>query len=54
MRINLFKLLSMTEKKIFTTKNGFEISEIDTPQIGVNDVLIRVISFFYSPATEEA
>lgn len=44
----------MLEKKIFATKNGFEISEIDIPQIGVNDVLIRVISSFYSPGTEEA
>ena len=44
----------MLEKKVFATKNGFEISEIDTPQIGVNDVLVRVISSFYSPGTEEA
>jgi len=44
----------MPEKKIFATKNGFEIIDIDIPQIGVNDVLVRVISSFYSPGTEEA
>ena len=44
----------MSEKKIFATKNGFTITDIDTPHIGVNDILIRVISSFYSPGTEEA
>ena len=44
----------MPEKKIFATKNGFEIKNIDMPQIGINDVLVKVISSFYSPGTEEA
>lgn len=44
----------MSEKKIFATKNGFELKDIDLPQIGVNDVLVKVISSFYSPGTEEA
>ena len=44
----------MPEKKIFVTNNGFEIKDIDIPQIGVNDVLIKVVSSFYSPGTEEA
>ena len=34
----------MPEKKIFVTNNGFEIKDIDIPQIGVNDVLIKVVS----------
>lgn len=44
----------MSEKKIFATKNGFEVKDIDLPKIGVNDVLVKVISSFYSPGTEEA
>lgn len=41
-------------KKIFTTKEGFNIMEVDDSLIGINDVLVEVISSFYSPGTEQA
>ena len=41
-------------KKIFTTKDGFTIHDIDNSTIGINDVLVEVMSSFYSPGTEEA
>ena len=41
-------------KKIFTTKDGFTIQDIDNSIIGINDVLVEVMSSFYSPGTEEA
>lgn len=41
-------------KKIFSTTEGFKLTEIDNPKIGLNDVLIEVHSSFFSPGTEKA
>ena len=40
-------------QKLFSTNKGFQITNIDTPIIGINDVFVEVISSFYSTGTEE-
>ena len=44
----------MENKKLFITKKGFIINDVDDPIIGINDVLIDIQSSFYSKGTEGA
>lgn len=41
-------------RKIFATNNGLKIGNINYPEISQHDVLIEVISSFFSPGTEKA
>ena len=40
-------------KKLFATNNGLKLGNINHPEISQHDVLIEVISSFFSPGTEE-
>ena len=41
-------------KKLFATNNGLKLGNINHPEISQHDVLIEVISSFFSPGTERA
>lgn len=44
----------MIYRKLFATNNGLKLGDITYPEISQHDVLIEVISSFFSPGTERA